>query len=183
MMATLSHDLVDVIDMYPIPGEYAHCTDRREETVFGVTIMAFHRYHAARTVVSQKWQSKCECCGHGLRYAHITVDHDGIYHCFGRTCLSIQEFGEEATRKLEYAERITQKENGFCATFNVPSKFWDMPREDRPTFARAWKGKAMTRRGNSRGGSQWKLTVWGACFEECLDNCMSLSATLGIKLS
>lgn len=181
----VNHELVDIIDLQPVPGEYAGCTHPMEPVeVFGETMLAWHRYHAARRVVSSKWGGKCECCGHCLRYAHVTLDAAGAYHCFGRTCLSLSGIGEEATRKLEYSERIEQKKSGgFCATFNVPPKFWDTPREERSPFARLWKGEARTRRGASRGVSQWKLSVWGDSFEECLDHCMDLSRQLGLKLS
>lgn len=180
-----AHDLIDVIDLYPVPGEYAGCKHPMEPfEMFGVTVQAWHRYHAMRRAVSQRWEGKCECCGHGLRYAHVTQDENGEFHCFGRTCLSIEGIGEEGTRRLEYSERIEEKKSGgFCATFNVPSKFWDLAREDRPAFARPWKGKAMTRKRGFGNSVQWKLSIWGDCFEACLDNCMALSAKLGIKLS
>jgi hypothetical protein len=177
----MQHDLVDIIDLQPIPGEYVGCRETSEFTVLGVTVIAFHRYHAMRIAVGQKFGGNCECCGHHLRYAHVTVDQDGEYHCFGRTCLSVETFGEEGSRRLEYSQRVEQKKSGgFCATFNVPQKFWDMPRDGRPSFARPWKGQAMGKRTRQ---VQWKLSVWGDSFEECLDHCVEVDKWLGLKLS
>ena len=183
MTATESkHDLVDIIDLQPAPGEYVGCKHpMTPHEIYGVMVDAWHPCHAARRAVSERWSGNCECCGHHLRYAHVTVDAAGEYHCFGRTCLSIEGIGEEATRKLEYSEKIEQKKSGgFCATFNAPQKFWDMPREIRPTFARPWKGKSFSRSNRT----VWKLSVWGDSFEDCLAHCMDLSQQLGgVKLN
>jgi hypothetical protein len=166
-------------------GEYVHCRGPFVDIdVFGTTVQAWHTVHAQRIAVNKIWESRCECCNHHLRYCFITQDDAGKFHCFGRTCLDINALGEEGARRVAYTERIEQKQSGgFCATFNVPTQFWDMPREKRPQFARPWKGKAFTRRGRMTDRPQWKLSVWGASFEECLDNCMKLDGQLGIKLS
>lgn len=175
------HELIDIIDLNPCVGEYAHCRGPLETfDIFGVQAQGWFRYHAQRSAVSKRWNSQCECCHAHLRFAHITQDESGEYHCYGHTCLNIQGFGEEGARRLEYSARIEQKkDSGFCATFNVPQKFWDLPRDQRPTSARVWKGKSFSR----RAGVVWKLSIWGQSFEECLENCMDLSKLLGIKLS
>jgi hypothetical protein len=186
MTASETHELVDVIDLQPIPGEYLHCSNspKTPHEAFGVTVQAWFPYHAQRIAVGQRWGGKCECCGHRIRYAHITQDETGEYHCFGGTCVNVRSFGERAARKMEYSQRVKQKEDsGFCATFNVPSMFWDMPREKRPAYARPWKGMAMSRRGRGRNSIQWKLSVWGSSFEECLTNCIALDELLGVKLA
>ena len=185
MTATLeSAELVDVVDLQPIPGEYLFCTrENRPKTpheAFGVTVDAWFPYHAQRIAVQAKWGGKCECCGARLRYAHIVQDADGAYHCFGHTCVNVKTLGAESARKLEYSQRIEEKKDkGFCATFNVPSQLWDMPREQRPAFARLWKG-APAKRGSR---PVWKLSVWGDSREECLANCMELQRLVGVKLA
>lgn len=188
-MRTATHpnaELVDVVDLSPMPGEYLFCT--RENRVmtphdaFGVTVDAWFPYHAQRRAVQQKWGSKCECCGARLRYAHIVRDEAGGYHCFGGTCVNVETLGAESARRLEYSGRVEQKkENGFCATFAVPAGFWDAPRHQRPAFARPWKGMSAPK-GRQRPRPVWKLSVWGASREECLANCMALDAMFG-KLS
>jgi hypothetical protein len=178
----MTHELVDIIDLQPVPGEYLHCANNPTEPfeVFGVTVQAWHRYHAQRRAVSERWGGACECCGHRLRYAHVTQDESGEFHCFGRTCCSIESFGEQAARKMEYSQRIEQKKSGgFCATFNVPYKLWDIPRESRPAYARLWKGAPAKRNGRP----VWKLSVWGDSFEECLANCVALGVAMDLKLS
>lgn len=179
--AAETHELVDIIDLQPMPGEYVGCQETSSFAVFGVEVeRAFHRCHAARMAVQRRWDGRCECCHARLRYAHVTQDGAGEYHCYGHTCLSLESFGEEATRKLEYSQRIDQKERGFVATFSVPAKLWDLPREQRPAFARLWKGQAFGRRSR---GPQWKLSVWGDNFEGCLANCVALAELLGVKLA
>lgn len=180
----MTHELIDIIDTQPTPGEYVGCTHPMTPiTVFGVTVDAWHPYHAMRRVISAKWEGRCECCGHGLRYCCVTQDETGQFHCFGRTCLNVVTLGEESARRFDYAERIEEKESGFCATFTVPQKLWDLPRENRPAFVRLWKGEARTRRGLSKGNKVWKMTVWGNDHHACLENCVALDKLLGLKLS
>jgi hypothetical protein len=182
----VAQELIDIIDLQPIPGEYVHCAGRPMEPfdVFGVTVDGWFRCHAQRRAVGQRWEGKCECCGARLRYAHVTRDGSGEYHCYGGTCLNVVGLGEAGARRLEYSQRITHKDGkGFVATFSVPPKLWDLPRDDRPVFARLWKGEERSRRGARTGRVQWKLSVWGDSFEECLDHCMGLSDLLGVKLS
>lgn len=178
------HELLDVVDLQPAPGEYVGCRHPFESfQVFGVEVQAWHRIHAQRLAVQERWGSHCECCNHHIRYAHITQDETGAFHCFGATCLNVVALGEVGARRLEYSRKIEQKgSGGYCATFTVPQKFWEIKRECRPQYARLWKGKAYTRRGIDKGYPQWKLSIWGDSFEECLEHCMLLHERLGVKL-
>ncbi len=174
------HTFEDVIDMICQPGELVGFNQSGAEIVphelFGCSTKAWCYEQAARRIILDRWDGRCEKCGHNLRWAHLTLDNLGEYHCFGRECMNLITLGKQETRRLLYSEKIAEKETGFCASFKVPQKFWDMDRADRPSFARAWK--TVDRRSRDRQ-SIWFLSIWGDTFSQCLDHCLEADSLFG----
>lgn len=184
----ISLDLVDVVDMEPVQGEYVNCKVVSDFDVFGVHVeQAFHYCHAEKLAIRRRWNSSCEKCSHRLRYCFILGnDETGEYHCFGRDCFNVETLGTAGARRLRYFDAISESDRGgFKATFAVPPKFWDIPRETRPAWARVWKGEERGRGRSAmmnRGRPKWMLTIWGDVREECLARCLELDALLDVRL-
>ncbi len=185
---TGQHEVEDVIDMEVMPGEYIVYTNEPMKTIelFGEKAQAWFYMQAARSIINRKWQSRCECCNHRLRYVVITKDDEDKYHAFGQKCASVKMNGSIGARRLELFQQIEQKakkDNGkFCATFAVPQQFWNLPREQRPDFASPWKATDYKRSRGGRNVTTWKLSVWGVTLAECIDNCLELERIIGVQL-
>lgn len=169
-------NLVDIIDMQPERGEYAGCQDMHDFEVFGEKVRAFTKIHAQRLYIQKHFNSSCARCNHGLRYCHIIKDGERLT-CVGRECMYTHELGPENARKLRIFEAIKDKKSaGYCVTGAIPNGFWNIPKENRPVYARPWKveSKDFSRSMRAQLKAGWYLTIRGATKDECYHNALTI---------